>query len=205
MRSRQLLERCMAYLPLCGMALLALGTYWLVQTTPAITPSHTPQAPTHEPDYFLHQFSVRSFHTNGQLRTEVTGTQARHYPDKQQLDVDSIRIRSFDQQQRLTTASAHRGLATDDGSEVQLLGQAVVVRDAYPEPNGTIAPRMEYRGEFLHAFLKSERVISHLPVEISRGNNRFTADSLAFDNPQQSLQLRGRVRGILVPDRPPEP
>jgi lipopolysaccharide export system protein LptC len=59
---------------------------------------------------------------------------------------------------------------------------------------------MEYRGEFLHAFLTTEKVKSHKPVELLRGQDRFTADSLDFDNVDQILQLQGRVRGTLVPD-----
>ncbi len=44
-----------------------------------------------------------------------------------------------------------------------------------------------------------ERVESHKPVELTRGDNRFTADSLEFDNLDQVMDLRGRVRGSLVP------
>ena len=41
---------------------------------------------------------------------------------------------------------------------------------------------MEFRGEFLHAFVNTERVRSHQPVVLIRGNDRFTADSLDYDN-----------------------
>jgi lipopolysaccharide export system protein LptC len=47
--------------------------------------------------------------------------------------------------------------------------------------------------------MKTEQVKSHKPVELLRGNDRFTADSLDFDNVDQVLQLHGRVRGTLVP------
>jgi lipopolysaccharide export system protein LptC len=60
-------------------------------------------------------------------------------------------------------------------------------------------PRVEYRSEFLHAFMNTERVQSHKPVELLRGNDRFTADRLEFDNVEQVLQLSGRVRGTLSP------
>jgi lipopolysaccharide export system protein LptC len=42
-------------------------------------------------------------------------------------------------------------------------------------------------------------VTSHKPVELTRGDTRFTADSLEFDNVNQVLELRGRVQGTLVP------
>ena len=132
-------------------------------------------------------------------RSEVQGDEARHYTDTQWIEIDHIRIRSFDSHGRLTTASALRGLTNDSGSEVQLMGNAVVVREAEKDASGKQLPRMEYRGEFLHAFMDREVVKSHLPVELTRGTDHFTADRMDFDNVEQMMQLHGRVRGTLIP------
>ena len=58
---------------------------------------------------------------------------------------------------------------------------------------------MEYRSEFLHAFMNAESVRSHKPVELLRGQDRFTAERMEFDNVEQVLQLSGRVHGTLMP------
>ena len=193
-------ERFLLYLPLMVMGTLALGTYWLVRSTPVPEASPAERVRGHEPDYFMQGFSIKTYDASGRMRSEVQGDVARHYPDTQWIEIDSIRIRSFDAQGRLTTASALRGLTTDSGSEVQLIGKAVVVREA-DKTAGKTQPRMEYRGEFLHAFMDTEVVKSHKPVELTRGNDRFTADALEFDNVDQVIQLRGRVRGTLVPEQ----
>ena len=78
-------------------------------------------------------------------------------------------------------------------------GNAVVVREASAPEGGTALPRVEYRGEFLHAFMTTERVTSHKPVVLTRGKDRFSADSLDYDNVEQVIQMRGRVRGTLDP------
>jgi len=193
-------ERFLLYLPLVFMSTLALVTYWLVRTSPAASGPVTVRQENHDPDYFMEGFSVKTFDTSGRVRSEVFGDKGRHYPDTKLLDIDSIRIRSFDDKGRLTTATAKRGLTNEDASEVQLIGNAVVVREAQPANGAKAAPRMEYRGEFLHAFMKTEQVKSHKPVELTRGKDRFTADSLNYDNVEQTLQMQGRVRGTLVPD-----
>ncbi|WP_369597390.1 LPS export ABC transporter periplasmic protein LptC [Rhodoferax sp. TH121] len=193
-------ERFLLYLPLMVMGTLALGTYWLVRSTPVPEAAQAERVRGHEPDYFMQGFSIKTYDASGRMRSEVQGDMARHYPDTQWIEIDSIRIRSFDAQGRLTTASALRGLTTDSGSEVQLIGKAVVVREA-DKTAGKTQPRMEYRGEFLHAFMDTEVVKSHKPVELTRGNDRFTADALEVDNVDQVIQLRGRVRGTLVPER----
>jgi lipopolysaccharide export system protein LptC len=193
-------DHFLLYLPLAFMALLALGTYWMVRNAAVPQASESRVvSDAHAVDYFMDDFSVKTFDAQGKIRSEILGARARHYADTQWLEIDDIRIRSFDAQGHLSVASAQRGLTNQDGSEVQLLGNAVVVREAYADGARAGSPRMEYRGEFLHAFIRTEQVRSHKPVELLRGTDRFTADSLEFDNVQQVLNLAGRVRGTLVP------
>ena len=192
-------ERFLLYFPLVSMGFLALGTYWLVRSTPPTEGLVTQRPVVHEPDYFMHEFSVKTFDVGGRVRTEVQGAKARHYPDTLWLEIDQVRVRSFDAEGRVTTASADHGLTNEDSSEVQLMGNAVIVRDTEAGRGGTASPKMEYRGEFLHAFMNSDRVQSHKPVELVRGKDRFTADRLEFDNVEQVLLLSGRVRGVLMP------
>jgi lipopolysaccharide export system protein LptC len=49
--------------------------------------------------------------------------------------------------------------------------------------------------------MDTEQVKSHKPVELRRGQDVFTADSLDFDNVQQTMRLQGRVRGTLIPSK----
>ena len=190
-------DRMSLYLPVVLMGVLALGTYWLVRSTPEFAPPEAPRPPVHEPDYFMKKFSVRAFDVNGRLKSEVSGVEGKHYPDTDLLEIEGARIRSINAQGQLTTATANQAVTNADGSEVTLIGNARVVREA---GSGKIdAPRMEFRGEYLHAILKTERVRSHKPVTLIRGKDTFVADSMEFDNLSQVLVLRGRVKGTLMP------
>ena len=192
-------ERISIYLPIILMGLMALGTYWLARNTPSLSPAEVQRAATHDPDYFMRRFSVKTFDAAGRLKSEIFGTEARHYPDTDTLEVDQPRIRSFNARGELTVATAKRAISNSDGSEVQLTGDAVVTREATTDQNGHSRPRLEFRGEFLHVYMDTERVKSHKPVELTRGESRFTADSMDFDNIDQVMELRGRVHGTLVP------
>lgn len=191
-------DRASIYLPVILMGVLALGTYWLVRSTPEFTQAETARAVTHDPDYFMQQFSVKTFDAAGRLKSEVTGADAKHYPDTDTLEIEKVKIRSFNERGQLTTATANRALTTADGSEVQLMGNALVVREAGTDK--LAAPRLEFKGEFLHAFMDKEQVRSNKPVQLTRGNDRFTADAMEYDNVAQVMNLRGRVKGVLVPD-----
>ncbi len=197
-------ERLSIYLPIVMMGVLALGTYWLARNTPIFSSPEAEKVARHEPDYFMRKFEVKTFDANGKLKSEVFGAEARHYPDTDTLEIDNARIRTFTEDGRLTVATAKRALSNGDGSEVQLTGDAVVVRDEVVGPAGVITPRFTVRGEFLHVFMNTERIRSHLPVVMTRGTDEFAGDAMEFDNLDRVMNLRGRVKGYLAP-RTPKP
>ena len=192
-------ERLSLYLPIALMGVLALGTYWLVRSTPLPMLPEQEAPAKHEPDYFMRNFSVKTFDGVGRLKSEVLGVNARHFPDTDSLEIDAVQIHTFNEEGRLTTATAARAVTNGDASEVQLIGNALVVRDLIVDKTGLVQPRIEFRGEFLHAFMNTERIKSHKPVTLIRGNDQFTADTMDFDNVERVMQLKGRVKGTLVP------
>ncbi|MFN4359696.1 MAG: LPS export ABC transporter periplasmic protein LptC [Hylemonella sp.] len=192
-------DRLSIYLPLLLMGVLALGTYWLVRSTPLFEPDAPQQAQRRDPDYLMERFSIKTFDGDGRLKSEVYGEQARHYPHTDTLEIDQVRIRSYNQRGFMTVATARRALANNDATEVQLMGNARVVREATVDRSGTALPRVSFSGEFLHAFLNEERIKSHKPVELERGGDRITAESLDYSNFDQVMEMRGRVRGTLLP------
>ena len=200
LRLRRWADRFAAYLPILLMGLMAMTTYWLVRNIPVTTEVTPEQAPRHVPDYYMRDFSVKVFGADGRLKSEVVGTEGRHFPDTDTLEIDEPRIRILNADGRLTTAVAKRGLINADGSEAQLFDKAVVVREASTNKQGVALPRTELQSDFLHVFTNTEEVRSHLPVVLVRGaGNRFTGDGLAYDNLGRVIELTGRVRGTLLP------
>ncbi len=192
-------DRFLLYLPLALMAVFALTSYWMVRSTPPPPQASLEQGPTHTPDYFMDNFSIRNFDRNGRLHADLRGKTGRHYADTLSTEVDAISIRSVDLQGRLSTATALRGLANEDASEVQLMGNATIIREAQTKGAPGASERFEYRGEFLHVFAKPEIVRSHLPVDIRHGAHQFSGNALEYDNVTQVLQLTGKVRASLIP------
>jgi lipopolysaccharide export system protein LptC len=192
-------ERLSLYLPLVMMGLLAVATYWLVRNTPAGYEPEAVRPVSHEVDYFMRRATVKTFDDNGRLKTEIFGTEARHFQDTETLEIDQAKMRSTGPDGRLTTATANRALSNDAGSEVQLLGNAVVVREPMQTVDGIWLPRLEFNGEFLHVFVNEDRVKSHLPVVLTRGSDVFSGDTFAYNNLDQVADLKGRVKGLLMP------
>lgn len=196
------LNQLSAWLPALLMMLFALGTWWLVRSAPKIPTTDGTRPVSPEPDYFMRQFTVRSFDATGRLVSELTGVEGHHYPATDSLEVTSPRMRSYDKDNRPTIGTARRGVSNGDGSEIKLYGDAVVVREPVTRPGGGTLPRMEFRGEFLHAFVDEDRVLSDQPVELLRGNDRFTGDYFDYDDRTGVANLKGRVRGVIQPRKP---
>lgn len=187
-------ELVSAYLPLLLMALLALGTWWLVKNTPSAS-RELPAVPLkHEPDYEMRNFSVQRFAAQGPLKAQIEGDALRHFPDTDTVEIDNVRVRAVGADGRITYASARRGIANGAGTEVQLVGGAQVVSEATPRE-----PAIDFRGEFLHAFLDTERVRSHLPVTLIHGETRVVAEGMEYSHLDRLIRFTGRMRASFMP------
>ncbi len=193
-------QRCVdalsSYLPLLLMGFLAVGTWWLVKNTPMPDAAQPAAAARHEPDYTMNNFTVQRFGPTGVLGAQIEGDQMRHYPDTDTLEIDNARIRAISPERRVTLASARRALSNADGSEVQLLGGAHVTREAQPGEEV-----LDFRGEFLHAFMNTERLSSHLPVTVIRGGTELRAESMEYNHLDRVVQLKGKVRASFASPR----
>jgi lipopolysaccharide export system protein LptC len=178
-----------AYLPVLLMAALALGTWWLVRNTPHADMPLASSPPRHEPDYTMQGFTLQRFSADGRLRVQVQGTQMRHYPDTDTLEIDGVTIRALSPDGGVTLASARRAVSNGDASEVQLLGGAQVVREGRGDEQ-----KLEFSGEFLHAFLRTERVRSHLPVQLRQGSSEWRVGAIDYDHLTRVARLGPPVR-----------
>lgn len=188
-------DRAAVYLPVLTMGLLALGSYWILRSAPE------PQAPTllrpatHKPDYFMRGFSVRSHGTDGALLSELSGSQVRHYPDNDVIEIDQARLLALNSS-GYTRAEA-RLLSTDGQQSQYLLEGAVTVERHGSAGKAGPESSMHFAGEQLRVYADGQRIASDLPVELTRNGNRATAQSLRYDNSTGVAELQGRVRAQL--------
>lgn len=182
-----------AYLPLLLMALLALASWWLVKNSPRPVTAADERPVSSEPDYTMSGFALERFGADGRLRLRIEGARMRHFPATDRIEIDDARIHAVAEDGRITLAHARQAVGNGDGSELQLLGGAEVTSD-----DGNGAPLL-MRSEFLHAFLVTERVRSHLPVLVRQGADEWQAGGLDYDHGARKLELAGPMRAQLAP------
>ena len=132
---------------------------------------------------------MQRFAPDGALRVQIEGDELRHYPDTDTLEIDDVRIRAIAPDGRRDAGKRAPCARNGDASEVQLLGGAPrCVRKP-----GRRRRRSRLRSEFLHAFLDTERVRSHLPVWVRHGATEVRADGARVRPPvARVLQFNGQ-------------
>jgi lipopolysaccharide export system protein LptC len=197
---RNAFDRLALYLPALIMGLFALGSWWLVRSIPDLHTHLPAKTVSKEPDYYLYGFSLKSFDAAGRQTRELKGAQARHYPEFDVLEIETVQLHAVSPEgERLVARAEHaqvQGEGTHKDAEITLTGNAHVVRDTL---QGGL--KTELRGEKITAFSQSHRVISDQPVELIRGKDVFTANGMALDVKTGEYQLTGRVKGVIMPSK----
>ncbi len=194
--------RLQSALPLLMLGMLALVTYWLVQNSP-ILQDPTEQAPkSAKPDAYFHEFKLVGLDENGQWQIQITGQRAWHREDLQAYEFEQPRMIQQDVKTgHLTRISAERARTNEDGTQVQLFGQAHIQREARVDARGRPQEALEIRSEYLMLDDRRQVLETHLPVTLKRGADEIRADRLRAMQLDGKLELEGRVRGTLAPRR----
>jgi lipopolysaccharide export system protein LptC len=192
---RRALDSLALYLPGLVMAIFALGSWWLVRSLPTLLNDAPTKAVRQEPDYYLNQFSVQSFNSSGRLIKEISGKRAQHFPDSDTLEISDVVLQGVNPNGKRFNARADRALAKGDGSEMTLMGDVLLTQHASSKNNG-LSPT-ELRSQKLNTMTKEERLFSNVPVEIRRGQDVFTANSMRLNSQTGEYELTGKVRGVI--------
>ncbi len=181
------------YLPLLLMSLLACLTWWLARLSPGAPGERPAVTIRHDPDYTAQRVMLQRFNPEGRLVAQVEGEQVRHYPDSDEMEVDTVRVSTTGPDGRRTQATARQAVAAGDNSRYSLEGGAHVVSA------GADGHVVEIEGEHLLMLAKERRVRADRPVTVRQGGSQLVADAMEFDETTQKVTLRGHVRGLLLP------
>lgn len=199
---RRLGLRLQAFLPMLLLGVLALVTYWLVQNSPILHEASPETRKSGKPDAFFYRFQLVSLDDKGQWQMQISGDRALHREDQKIYEVDQPRMVKQDGVTQVKTLiSAQRARASDDGTQVELFGQAAIERKAQVDALGKSQEAFEVRSEYLMLDDRRQMIQTHLPVTLKKGSDQMSAERMTALQLEGQLQLEGRVRGTLAPRR----
>jgi lipopolysaccharide export system protein LptC len=175
--------------PLLLMLSLAALSFWLERTVREEEGAH-PSLRRHDPDYIIDNLKHTRYNAAGAVESTLAAAKMLHYPDDDSTDLIAPHLVQTKPNEPRVTVTADRGAVSQDGEEVFLYDNVLLVRDGGAERSAT---RM--RTSFLHLVRSRSVVSTDREVVITEDDRVLTGRGMEYRNDTQEMFLRERVRG----------
>jgi len=175
--------------PLLLMLALAGLTFWLERMVREEERIH-PSLRRHDPDFVVDRLTHTRFNLQGLVESTLAAAKMLHYPDDDSTDLVEPRMVQTKPDEPRVTMTADRGTLSQDGEEIFLYGNVLIVREARP---GGFERRM--RTSFLHVVQGRSIMLTDRDVVITEEDRVLSGRGMEYRNDTQELFLRERVRG----------
>lgn len=174
--------------PLLLVLALALLTFWLERTVREDTAPSAQRS--HDPDYVVERFAVTDFDRAGSAESALSAAKMVHFPDDDSTELLAPRVVQSRAEQPRVTLSADRGTVSQDGAEVFLYDNVLVLREG-----AAGMPESRMHTSFLHLVRARSLVRTDREVRISEGGRELVGRGMEYDNESGQLSLHAQVRG----------
>jgi len=185
--------------PLLLMLSLAGLTFWLERIAREDEDAH-PSLRRHDPDYIIDNLKHTRFNSLGGVESTLAAAKMLHYPDDDTTDLIAPHLVQTKPNEPRLTVTAERGAVSQDGEEVFLYDNVLLVREGGPERSET---RM--RTSFLHLVRGRSVVNTDREVVITEEERALSGRGMEYHNDSQELFLREQVRGRYEAKKKAEP
>jgi lipopolysaccharide export system protein LptC len=203
-RTREFVDRLVAWSPVLLLGALAALTYWLDAQVQAPA-ARRDGSSRHEPDLFLQDFKAVTFDAGGKPREALSAGLAQHFPDDNSAELSNPTLSLTEPGRPTLTIRADRGSITGDREHGEFAGHVHVEREADPQPaqgQGPSGP-VTLDTDTLQVLVKEQRVHTDSPVTIEEPRGIIRGRGLDFDNKAKRVRVRSQVSGTLQPQETP--
>ena len=204
-RTREFVDRFIAWSPVLLLGALAALTYWLDAQVQA-PPARRDGSSRHEPDLFLQDFKAMTFDARGKPRESLAAGLAQHFPDDDSADLTSPTLSLTEIGRPTLTIRADRGTIDGDREHARFSGRVHVEREADPQPPNGQNPSgpVTLDTDALQVMTKEQRVQTDRPVTIEEPRGIIRGRGLDFDNKAKRVRIHSQVSGTLQPQAIPK-
>jgi lipopolysaccharide export system protein LptC len=175
--------------PLLLMLTLALLSFWLERL---VRQEPQPQVHRrHDPDYTVERFTLVDYSREGAPVSTLSAARMLHFPDDDSTEMLAPRAVQTKPGQPRLTLSADRGTLSQDGSEMFLYDNVLMLRDGLAGEPGS-----QLRTSFLHLISARSLVRSDREVQVTEQGRSLVARGMEYDNQTRQLTLHAQVRGV---------
>ena len=174
--------------PLILMGFMALITFWINKAVEQ-QGSRIDGSQRHDPDYTMENFVTKQTDEDGNLSYILNAVKMTHYPDDDSTVLEKPKFTQYTKDKPYTKIDGDHGNVSRDGEEVEILGNVVVVRDAYDDKG-----EIRVLTDKLTLFPDLELAKTDRPVTLTQAPKTIIhATGMIYDKNKQTFKLLHKV------------
>ena len=177
-------ERLPFFSAITLLASLVAGTWWAAHYTNSTIELDPPSRQTHEPDSWANDFVMLRTNEQGMAINRLEGDKMLHYPDDDSYHLNQVVVTVKQNTNPITTATSNTAIMDNQGSRIQLIGNAYVQRQ--PDEKGDA---FSIQSQTLTLFPDEDKVQTDDPATVINGSNTLKGKGMYYDNTTRQLQV----------------
>lgn len=187
-------NRVRLFVVIALLAVLALGSFWVLEVMRRDAESVGSAAPKGEPDYTVEKFSFVRMSQTGQARYNISGARLTHYPDSDSFEIQQPVLHDLSNGQAPLTLHAERAIVEHVNNRIHMYDNVQMDRPASPKNE-----HFHLESEYLLILPDDDIVQTDKPVAITFDTSHLTGIGMFLNNATREFRLSHNVRGTYRP------
>jgi len=181
-------------------ALLALGSFWLLEVVRKSGDDAAPATVRTDPDYYIEQFNFVRLSATGEAEYNVSGKKMVHNPKDDTHAVDMPVLNSLSKDRPPMTVRADRAIIEPDAVKVHMYDHVKLDRPKTPK-----ADYFHMESNYVLVLPDEDVLQTDKPVHIILGNSQLDGTGMVADLATGALNVASRVHMTLPPAKSSAP
>ena len=175
-------------------AVLALGSFWLLEVMRKSGKETGPSAARVDPDYYVENFNFVRLSATGEAQYNISGKRMVHNPADDTHTVELPVINSLSRERPPMTARADRARIEPDATRVHMYDKVRI--DRPKTPTSTL---FHLESDYLLVLPDEDIMRTDKPVRMTLGDSQLNGTGMVANNATGEVQLASRVQATLPP------
>lgn len=186
-----MIERGSLWLPLAILLVLAALSFWIERSVQ--TPGNGTAADKIDPEGIMEDFDALRTDAEGNPQYRLSASRLKHYSGSKRTELEAPRFVQLDKQAGELRAASRQATVSEDGSEVDLLGDVVMTRAAKPGQSA-----MTLRTARMLVYPDRNLLRAPGAVQVSDSTLVLQAGAMEYRADARIAKLTGRVKARYV-------
>lgn len=178
-------------------AVLALGSFLLLEVMRKNVNDSLPDLPRTEPDYYVEKFNYVRMSQAGQAQYNISGMRLTHNPVDDTATITLPVVNSLSRDRPPMRSVAGHAMVDRDNSKIHMYDNVNIDR-----PATAATEHFHLKSDYLLILPDDDVMQTDKPVEIVLGSSKLTGTGMVANNAARQLQLLSNVHATYQPALP---